>query len=182
MGEGKKTKPLKLQNLICNSISPTTDEWRISLKNKNIEEIKFIRENYEKSFDCIAFVPRMQFSIMNYGCFIPPHTDVSNKLATIMIYLPQSEVQKRSMLGTSYWNSKEDKSRMKQSESKFLMDKERISFDKRYNRIRTSFNNEKMPIFFRSDESWHSFEYDCDNTGPRLSININLLYPVSSSV
>ena len=106
-GRREKLKPLKLQNLICNSISPELpDEWRISLKNKNIEEIKFIKK-LEKSFDCIAFVPRMQFSIMNYGCFIPPHTDVSNKLATIMIYLPQSEVQKRSMLGTSYWNSKE---------------------------------------------------------------------------
>ena len=50
-----------------------------------------------------------------------------------------------------------------------------------YSPIKTDFNGEKAIFFFRSNSSWHSFEYDDPDIGERLSININFFFPKSKS-
>ena len=71
---------------------------------------------------------------------------------------------------------------MSQSQSRLLTDVETLDFRESYSPYKIPFSSESLYIFFRSNTSWHSFEYPDQDLGPRYSININLLYPVSSDV
>ena len=46
-----------------------------------------------KDQEYLPLVPTIQLSKLEPGSFIVPHTDVGNKVATLMIYLPQDESQ-----------------------------------------------------------------------------------------
>ena len=55
------------------------------------------------------------------------------------------------------------------------------TFQECYDPIRTPFQGENAILFYRSNSSWHSFEFENSiDDEPRVSININLLYPVST--
>ena len=177
----QRLKPLAFQKLWKNSSfnNKAALSWDLNLHDINIEPRRLVK-HYTDAFNCIPFMPRMQFSIMQYGTFIPPHTDVSNKIATLMIYLPTSVNQSKTYLGTTFWNLKNN-SRVKisQSESKFLNHHELVLFKENYTPVRTLFQDTSCILFFRSDDSWHSFEHDISGQAERYSININFLYPVS---
>ena len=63
--------------------------WKASLKH-----LKGSRENLYKLIagnlllGRVPIIPVLQLSILKPGSFIAPHTDISSKLASIMIYLP----------------------------------------------------------------------------------------------
>ena len=82
--------------------------------------VRQITHNYSLAYDAVPFIPNMQFSIMRRGSYIPPHTDISNKIATLMIYLP-SEKQTNLPLGTTFWSPKSSR-KLFQDESCFLKD------------------------------------------------------------
>lgn len=48
-----------------------------------------------------------EFSILNNGDAIPPHTDNVEKLLSMMIYFPTLEEQARAPLGTEYWRGRD---------------------------------------------------------------------------
>lgn len=179
----KLLKPLSIGKFVSSpNRTYLPHPWRISLKELSLDNIRGLRESFEKAYNCVCFIPRMQFSLMNHSTFIPPHTDISNKIATIMLYLPINESQRNSMLGTTFWNPKNDKNTYGQVESKFLTNEQQLVFKNDYLPTRTSFQQEDAILFFRTNNSWHSFEYDTVDLGPRLSININLLYPTGPGV
>ena len=180
---GKVLRPFSLGCLSteCNGID-IHNAWKTSLKGLDIKRIASIRQSYEHAYNCVSFVPRMQFSVLRNGSYIPPHTDISNKIATIMIYLPVNQEQENSNLGTSFWKKKEKHAQINQEESRFLINKELEIFKSNYSRVNTRFRGDGAVTFFRSNNSWHSFEYSQPNLGDRYSININFLAPVAPGV
>lgn len=85
-------RPLSMASL-CSGLVRTSNErpnpWLVDLRARHrSQSLHDLNNSYADAFNCIPFIPRMQFSIMRKGSYIPPHTDISNKIATLMIYLP----------------------------------------------------------------------------------------------
>ncbi len=144
----------------------------LKLREKSQEYV----QNFILAYNAVPFILDMQFSIMQPGSYIPLHTDISTKIASLMIYLPINNLQENSTLGTTFWEKKENISKS-QDESKFLTKSEQDEFKRLYKPQNTKFQGNSAILFFRSDNSWHSFEYEIDDIGPRYSININLIFP-----
>ncbi len=162
-------------NIQCNP------SWFNDPNIDSFDTVNQLMQNYSLAYNAIPFIPNMQFSIMRRGSYIPPHTDVSNKIATLIIYLPSSQ-QTDSLLGTTFWSPKSHH-HCRQSESTFLKDSNLSIFRDNYQPIRTPFQGDNAILFFRSNSSWHSFEYDSTfDEEPRVSINVNFLFPVSSKL
>jgi len=117
---------------------------------------------------------RIQISKMPEKSVILPHTDLSSKIASIMLYLPTSLRQKDSLLGTTFWKKRSNVT-VKQKETSYLSGIEYLKFSKLYGKCRTPFKGSSLIYFFRSDHSWHSFEHDCIGIGERISVNINFM-------
>ncbi len=151
---------------------PISRSWYSSQTSSSLDSIT----NFILAYNSIPFIPSMQFSLINKGGFIPPHTDTTQKLASILLYLPLNSKQKSSPLGTTFWRNKGNRF-LAQEESNFVNERNMPTFLNFYDRIRTTFSDDETIIFFRSDTTWHSFEYDIDDIGPRYSININYNTP-----
>ena len=130
-------------------------------------------------------MPSFQFSVIEKDGFIRPHTDISRKIASIMIYLPENNDQRDSSLGTTFWKQKKLSGnkvfyRDINSSGKHMYEKEEYEiFTKNYGYypIKTKFQDKYTILFFRSSTSWHSFEYDQEDLGPRISLNVNFNFP-----
>ncbi|WP_269625232.1 hypothetical protein [Prochlorococcus marinus] len=152
--------------------------WRImpSFTKKAIEEF-ILSEN------SIPYIPSFEFSRIEKGGCIQPHTDLSRKIASIMIYLPKNQEQRDSSLGTTFWKPKNLMGNRVyenniENSSKQLWDEEYESFKRdSCSPIHTKFQDQFTLIFFRSNTSWHSFEYKQNDIGPRFSLNINFNFP-----
>ena len=133
----------------------------------------------------IPYYPTFQISMIDHGGFIAPHTDVSEKIASFMIYLPENKEESDSSLGTTFWKPKPLNSNRAYVQdiataNQHLTGEKFKEFIKKYYPMRTKFQNEYTLLFFRSDTSWHSFEYDKKDFGPRLSINVNFMFPMTN--
>jgi len=136
------------------------------------------------SIGSLVFFPKVQISLIKEDGYIPIHIDREDKILSLMIYLPKNEAQMSSRLGTTFYKQKGTKhlSMKMGSGDKMLSPKIMDNFQKElYSPIKTDFNGEKAIFFFRSNSSWHSFEYDDSDIGERLSININFFFPKSKS-
>lgn len=153
--------------------------WRSSLLplNQDKNRLNSIIKNHLRLGNLI-FMPRLQLSIMKPGSFISPHTDVSDKLASLMIYLPMNDNQLKTTLGTKFWYSNNTANELgEQTESKFITDwRENKAFDTaRYEQ--TFFGYGTSVLFFRTNSSWHSVDIPKEEDGNRVSININFVLP-----
>ena len=151
--------------------------WLYSSKEES-EKIRF-REFAAQSLikhKAIPFVPNMDIASRESGNDLPPHTDTLRKIATLLIYLPTTEEQRNSYLGTTFWKPLTNYN-MYSSNSLHLQGEQRENFKKKYKPIRTKFQDEYAILFFRSDTSWHSFKYDIENIGSRIAISINFKWP-----
>ena len=152
--------------------------WRnkISVSAERLRELML-------SNGCIPYIPSFEFSRIEKGGFIRPHTDISRKIASIMIYLPDNDEQRESKLGTIFWDQKKLSgnnvySNGIKASNKQLFYEEYELFKKQFcSPVNTTFQDEYTLIFFRSNTSWHSVEYNQKNIGSRLSININFNFP-----
>tara|TARA_B100000700_G_C14990866_1_gene831245 strand:+ start:680 stop:1564 length:885 start_codon:yes stop_codon:yes gene_type:complete len=140
-------------------------------------------EDFILSQNSIPYIPSFEFSRIEKGGCIQPHTDVSRKIASIMIYLPQNQEQRDSSLGTIFWKPKDLMgnrafSNNIENSSKQLWDEEYEAFKREScSPIYTKFQDQYTLIFFRSNTSWHSFQYNQNDIGPRFSLNINFNFP-----
>ena len=140
-------------------------------------------EDFILSQNSIPYIPSFEFSRIEKGGCINPHTDVSRKIASIMIYLPENQEQRDSHLGTTFWKSKNLMGNRVFSNN--VVNSSKQLWDEEYERfirescspIKTKFQDEYTLIFFRSNTSWHSFEYKQNDIGPRFSLNINFNFP-----
>ena len=140
-------------------------------------------EDFILSQNSIPYIPSFEFSRIEKGGCIQPHTDVSRKIASIMIYLPENQEQRDSSLGTTFWKPKNLMgnrafSNNVANSSKQLWDEDYETFKRELcSPIHTRFQDQYTLIFFRSNTSWHSFEYKQNDIGPRFSLNINFNFP-----
>ena len=133
----------------------------------------------------IPYYPTFQISRIDNGGFIAPHTDTSTKIASFMIYLPENKEESDSSLGTTFWKPKPLNSNRAYVQNiatanQHLTGEKFKEFIKKYYPIPTKFQSKYTLLFFRSNTSWHSFEYDKKNFGPRLSINVNFMFPITN--
>ena len=171
-------KPISFREIdeILGSYGP----WRSTLKplKQSTTGYNDMINNYLMA-NRLPFMPRMQLSILKPGAFIPPHTDVSDKLVSIMIYLPLNDSQSGVRLGTKFWHEANHGSIVlgTQSESKF---DRKWDYGSEYEGTRAEmsyFGYGTTIIFFRTDRSWHSVEIPTNEQYARVSININFLFP-----
>ena len=101
-----------------------------------------------------------------------------------MIYLPENDEQRESYLGTTFWKPRSlmgnrvFENNDMASSNKQLWDKDYEIFKTQYcSPIHTKFQDQYTLLFFRSNTSWHSFEYEQVDIGPRFSVNINFNFP-----
>ena len=158
---------------------PDLELWRVtpSFHKKDIE-------NFILNTNSIPFIPSFEFSRIEKGGYIIPHTDVSRKIASIMIYLPENKEQRDSNLGTTFWKQRNLMGNRVfanndvATSNRGLRDKNFEIFKKQFcSPINTKFQDKYTLVFFRSNTSWHSFEYEQDDIGPRFSLNINFNFP-----
>ena len=138
------------------------------------KEIKILQKSIFHKINDFLLRSRIQISKMPEKSVILPHTDLSSKIASIMLYLPTSLRQKDSLLGTTFWKKRSNVT-VKQKETSYLSGIEYLKFSKLYGKCRTPFKGSSLIYFFRSDHSWHSFEHDCIGIGERISVNINFM-------
>ena len=133
--------------------------------------------SYVCAFRKIPVIPKMTFTKGYKGMHLPPHTDAQDKLASIMLYLPINEKQKQADLGTIFWSK--HNGYQKQHPPKILESnsEEYINFINSHSKERAPFEGGDLICFFKSETSWHSFEYDGEDVGPRCAILINFLTP-----
>ncbi len=158
---------------------PELDLWRVTpgFQKKDIE-------NFILTTNSIPFIPSIEISRIEKGGCIKPHTDVSRKIVSILIYLPENDEQRESYLGTTFWKQRNlmgnrvFENNDMASSNKQLWDKDYEIFKTQTcSPIRTKFQDTYTMLFFRSNTSWHSFEYEQVDIGPRFSVNINFNFP-----
>ena len=135
-------------------------------------------KEYFSKENSIPFFPDMEFNVCQHGSHLAPHTDAKRHLATLMINIPLNEEQSNSNLGTIYWDRK-SKIRIANDYGLGLLSREKVEKNiiPNYRKIRTKFKSCVATLFFRSRTSWHSFEYDMKDIGPRNTIKIHFICP-----
>ena len=81
-------KPLCLPTLLETLFHPASSLLGLPISITLRLKITSLATNFAYAFNCLPFVPRMQFSIMPKNSFIPPHTDIANKIITIFFIFP----------------------------------------------------------------------------------------------
>lgn len=114
-----------------------------------------------------------EFSSMCNGAYLPPHTDSTSKLLSILIYLPIDN--NKSSLGTKFFKAKRS-SPYRSWDSKQLANKELSEFYSTHELLYApAFELGNTVGFIKSDLSWHSVEaIECPIPICRNSFNISL--------
>lgn len=116
-----------------------------------------------------------EFSYLEAGCYIPPHTDVAGKLISLMIYFPDKAIDYSSGAGTEFYRGKDKKAAqsgwkagmMDDQASKEFLDKHEIFYT-------SDFTPNKLVGFIKSSNSWHGVKkLELPASATRRSLNVN---------
>jgi len=123
----------------------------------------------------IPVVPSFHLSCMMPNTTIVPHTDGNTKVVSIMLYLPSQSQKNYPGLGTIFWSPKESTNLILDSSGQLGYEKlNELKLYEKYDPIEAPYTDSNVVIFYKTDQSWHSFRYPSCDLGPRLSLNINL--------
>lgn len=117
----------------------------------------------------------LEFSYLDAGCYIPPHTDVAGKLISLMIYFPDKKVDYSSGAGTEFYRGK-DKSAARSGWGTGMMDDKASKefFDKHEIFYTSEFTPNKLVGFIKSSKSWHGLKkLELPPAATRRSLNVN---------
>lgn len=130
----------------------------------------------------ISFVKkRFEISKIKNSGFILPHTDISRKLVSLLVYLPtQSQNDNSTFEGTSFYKVKneENQSLYSNFNNEIMFGYEDIEkFDNIFDKIITlPFDKKYIYGFCKSAYSWHDVrKINCSSNESRNSININYM-------
>jgi hypothetical protein len=123
----------------------------------------------------------IQYSFIENGGKIVPHTDSGEKLLSLMLYFPDYENDNtnikylESSYGTSFWKSKKENFNNKHQEG----DSEKLFINDKSNKIiyKSKFEGNKLLGFIKNPYSWHSVDpVNISSNYIRKSININFYF------
>jgi hypothetical protein len=115
-----------------------------------------------------------EFSYLENGCFIPPHTDNAKKLISLMVYFPDKGVAYKDA-GTDFYRGKRGSPTWQAWKAGMLPDKEAGEFYAVHEPFHSSqFEGNKLVGFVKSSVSWHGLKRLTLPPGAmRRSVNIN---------
>ncbi|MBT7557776.1 hypothetical protein HN615_12745 [Candidatus Woesearchaeota archaeon] len=98
-----------------------------------------------------------EFSHLENGAYIPPHTDSETKLITMIMYFPDPCFDwSDKHNGTYFYRPKDPKCALSSWESIHLEGDRLAQFRTRYETLyHAKFEPNKLLVFLKSDESWH---------------------------
>jgi hypothetical protein len=116
-----------------------------------------------------------EFSYLESGCYIPPHTDVPSKLVSLMIYLPDNGVEYPAGSGTEFYRGRNGAAAESAWKSAMLEDEPMREFLEKHEVFYTSdFTPNKLVGFIKSSYSWHGVRpLKLPPNAARRSVNIN---------
>ena len=130
------------------------------------------------NLNTLSIYPNIQFSILLPGSSIPIHLDRSDKIASLMIYLPDAVQENHPKLGTSFWFPKSSSfnppSTYSHESYRFFRSNEEAYIMNNSLEYPIPFSSACIFLFTSNNRSYHSISYPSNfDLGPRVSININ---------
>lgn len=118
-----------------------------------------------------------EFSCMEQGCYIPPHTDLPEKLLSLMIYFPEEDITYPHGTGTEFYRKKPDNHEMRSWKSTWIKGDGVHNFFESNDTFYTSqFTANKMVGFVKTSNSWHGVrQLNLPMHVLRRSLNVNYL-------
>lgn len=119
-------------------------------------------------------VMNFEFSRLENGSNVPPHTDAPEKLATLILYFAPPEWRREWGGGTLFYRPKDPA---------FLRNwhNRRLPFDQVTPVLDNEFVPNRLFIFTKSADSFHGLpDINCPPDMARNSVNINLLIPAAT--
>lgn len=114
-------------------------------------------------------VLNFEFSRLENGSSVPPHTDAPEKLATLILYFADPDWKPEWGGGTLLYRPK-DPALLKNWHNR------RIPFEEVDDVVNNAFVGNRLFVFTKSADSWHGLpEIHCPPDKARNSVNINLL-------
>ena len=110
------------------------------------------------------FFTEIEYSSINKGGYIPPHTDAHNKRLSFVYYIPNNneklDKQKREALGTVFWKPKSNSlNPLKRFDCALLEGHEKKKFYEDFEPFyRAAYEENKFVGFIKSDNTWHTVE------------------------
>lgn len=117
----------------------------------------------------------LEFSYLESGCYIPPHTDVTGKLISLMIYFPDSGIEYPVGAGTEFYRGKNNTAAQSAWKVGMLEDVPMKEFFDKHEIFYTSeFTPNKLVGFIKTSNSWHGVrKLTLPSNATRRSLNIN---------
>ena len=117
-----------------------------------------------------------EFSLIKEDCYIPLHTDKSNKLVSLMVYLPNNnDLKHKEEWGTCFYKLKKgNDKKFEQWESEFMDEKNSSLLMKNIDKFfQSKFTQNKLVGFIKTSKSFHNTEKINKKGSLRKSLNIN---------
>jgi hypothetical protein len=117
----------------------------------------------------------VELSYLENGCYIPPHTDSTKKLISLMYYLPDDGVDYGTSAGTEFYRGKAgERTRRAWKVRMLAREAEEKFFEHHEPYYAAQFEPNKLVGFIKSATSWHGLRKLVLPPGAtRRSVNIN---------
>lgn len=116
-----------------------------------------------------------EFSYLDKGCFIPPHTDHVTKLLSLMIYFPDVGIDYGSNAGTDFFKGRDSREAWREWRVPMLDELRAAEFYREHETFHSSlFTGNKLVGFLKTSDSWHGLQaLKIPDGATRRSLNIN---------
>lgn len=116
-----------------------------------------------------------EFSYLESGCYLPPHTDVPGKLISLMIYFPDEGIKYPPTAGTEFYRGKNNTPAESGWVAGMMDEKSAEKFHEKHETFYTSqFGPNKLVGFIKSSNSWHGVHHlELPPNASRRSLNVN---------
>jgi hypothetical protein len=115
-----------------------------------------------------------EFSYLEAGCFIPPHTDSQKKLISLMLYFPDEGTAYGNSAGTEFYRGKDNTpARAAWKVGMLPEEQSNVFYDEHETFFASQFEGNKLVGFVKSAVSWHGLkELKIPPGATRRSVNI----------